>query len=151
MEGISIREPGLFLKGWFLSQSVTKDRAKPDTVKYFGLGLGTRAIFSGRNTISIHNEKGELVAYCGRAVNSYQIKRTGKYKLPENFVKYAVVYNTNRQIKKEDIYIPAESFLIETADPGYLGSQDTYYAGNLKGVGRIILNIFFKYKRTWEF
>ena len=26
---------------------------------------------------------------------------------------------------------------IETAHPGYLGSQDTYYVGNLKGVGRI--------------
>jgi hypothetical protein len=26
---------------------------------------------------------------------------------------------------------------IETEHPGYLGSQDTYYVGNLKGVGRI--------------
>ena len=26
---------------------------------------------------------------------------------------------------------------IETAHPGYLGSQDTFYVGNLKGVGRI--------------
>jgi len=26
---------------------------------------------------------------------------------------------------------------IETAHPGYLGSQDTFYAGNMKGVGRI--------------
>jgi len=28
---------------------------------------------------------------------------------------------------------------IETEHPGYLGSQDTYYVGNLKGVGRIYL------------
>ncbi len=27
---------------------------------------------------------------------------------------------------------------IETAHPGYLGSQDTFYVGNLKGVGRTI-------------
>ncbi|WP_027672435.1 IS481 family transposase [Rheinheimera baltica] len=27
--------------------------------------------------------------------------------------------------------------VIETAHPGYLGSQDTFYVGNLKGVGRI--------------
>ncbi len=27
---------------------------------------------------------------------------------------------------------------IETAHPGYLGSQDTFYVGTLKGVGRII-------------
>lgn len=26
---------------------------------------------------------------------------------------------------------------IETAHPGYLGSQDTFYVGNLKGVGQI--------------
>lgn len=26
---------------------------------------------------------------------------------------------------------------IKTAHPGYLGSQDTFYVGNLKGVGRI--------------
>ena len=26
---------------------------------------------------------------------------------------------------------------IETEHPGYLGAQDTYYVGNLKGVGRI--------------
>lgn len=28
---------------------------------------------------------------------------------------------------------------IETEHPGYLGAQDTYYVGNLKGVGRIVL------------
>lgn len=26
---------------------------------------------------------------------------------------------------------------VETAHPGYLGAQDTFYVGNLKGVGRI--------------
>ena len=26
---------------------------------------------------------------------------------------------------------------VETAHPGYLGSQDTFYVGTLKGVGRI--------------
>ena len=28
---------------------------------------------------------------------------------------------------------------IETAHPGYLGSQDTFYVGNMKGVGRPIV------------
>lgn len=36
--------------------------------------------------------------------------------------------------KKHDDAVAGE---IETAHPGYLGSQDTYYVGNLKGVGRI--------------
>lgn len=31
---------------------------------------------------------------------------------------------------------------IETAHPGYLGSQDTFYVGNLKGVGRICQQTF---------
>ncbi len=31
---------------------------------------------------------------------------------------------------------------IETAHPGYLGSQDTLYVGNLKGVGRIYQQTF---------
>jgi len=36
--------------------------------------------------------------------------------------------------KRHDDVVAGE---IETAHPGYLGSQDTYYVGNLKGVGRI--------------
>ena len=31
---------------------------------------------------------------------------------------------------------------METAHPGYLGSQDTYYVGTLKGVGRIYQQTF---------
>ena len=31
---------------------------------------------------------------------------------------------------------------IETAHPGYLGSQDTFYVGTLKGVGRICQQTF---------
>ena len=31
---------------------------------------------------------------------------------------------------------------IETAHPGYLGSQDTFYVGTLKGVGRVYQQTF---------
>ncbi|HDL1271982.1 TPA: transposase, partial [Mannheimia haemolytica] len=41
--------------------------------------------------------------------------------------------------KKEDDVACGE---IETAHPGYLGSQDTFYVGNLKGVGRIYQQTF---------
>lgn len=41
--------------------------------------------------------------------------------------------------KKDDDLACGE---IETAHPGYLGSQDTYYVGNLKGVGRIYQQTF---------
>ncbi|MEC8011198.1 MAG: IS481 family transposase [Pseudomonadota bacterium] len=41
--------------------------------------------------------------------------------------------------KKHDDVASGE---IETAHPGYLGSQDTFYVGNLKGVGRIYQQTF---------
>lgn len=41
--------------------------------------------------------------------------------------------------KKEDDLASGE---IETAHPGYLGSQDTFYVGTLKGVGRIYQQSF---------
>jgi transposase InsO family protein len=41
--------------------------------------------------------------------------------------------------KKFDDEVTGE---IETAHPGYLGSQDTFYVGNLKGVGRIYQQTF---------
>ena len=39
--------------------------------------------------------------------------------------------------KKQDDTASGE---IETAHPGYLGSQDTFYVGTLKGVGRVYIN-----------
>ena len=39
---------------------------------------------------------------------------------------------------------------IETLHPGYLGSQDTYYVGNLKGVGRIYQQTFIDSKHLAE-
>ena len=41
--------------------------------------------------------------------------------------------------KKEDDAAGGE---IETAHPGYLGAQDTFYVGTLKGVGRIYQQTF---------
>jgi transposase InsO family protein len=41
--------------------------------------------------------------------------------------------------KREDDVVSGE---IETAHPGYLGSQDTFYVGNMKGVGRIYQQTF---------
>jgi transposase InsO family protein len=41
--------------------------------------------------------------------------------------------------KRDDDAVCGE---IETAHPGYLGSQDTFYVGNMKGVGRIYQQTF---------
>ncbi len=39
--------------------------------------------------------------------------------------------------KQDDDVVRGE---IETEHPGYLGSQDTFYVGTIKGVGRIYRN-----------
>lgn len=82
-----------------------------ETIKHFGLGYSARGIMKDRIAIPIHNERGELIAYCGRAVTDEQTEREGKYKLPQGFVKSAVVYNLNRQGREEKRLILVESFL----------------------------------------
>lgn len=48
--------------------------------------------------------------------------------------------------KKEDDVVHGE---IETHHPGYLGSQDTFYVGTLKGVGRIYQQTFVDTYSKW--
>lgn len=58
--------------------------------------------------------------------------------LEEKIEKEGILLNDEQiaalEKKKEDDLVSGE---IETAHPGYLGSQDTFYVGNMKGVGRI--------------
>ena len=89
----------------------TKHDILPETVKYFELGYSAKGMMKDRVAIPIHNEQGELVAYCGRAVTAEQAEKEGKYKLPPKFVKSAVLYNLHRQKKNESSLILVESFL----------------------------------------
>lgn len=82
-----------------------------ETVHCFGLGLCSKGMMSGRIAIPIHNEVGQLVAYCGRAVSDEQIKSEGKYRLPSGFEKSAVVFNLHRQSKEVKCLILVESYL----------------------------------------
>ncbi|WP_420266992.1 CHC2 zinc finger domain-containing protein [Candidatus Magnetominusculus dajiuhuensis] len=81
-----------------------------ETVKHFGLGFCQRGSLKGRIAIPIHDVQGQLVAYCGRAVDDEQAKNEGKYKLPANFHKSSVIYNLQRQ-KDVDTLIIVESYL----------------------------------------
>lgn len=68
------------------------DRA---TAVEFGIGFYSRpGLMSGRIVIPIHNGKGEMVAYAGRALDG----RIPKYKLPGGFHKSLELYNLHRAI-----------------------------------------------------
>lgn len=58
--------------------------------------------------------------------------------LEEKIEKEGILLNDEQiaalEKKKDDELVSGE---IETVHPGYLGSQDTFYVGNMKGVGRI--------------
>jgi DNA primase len=66
---------------------------EPATAAKFGVGFyaGT-GLMQGRVVIPIHNPRGELVAYAGRAVNGER----PKYRLPAGFRKRLELYNVHR-------------------------------------------------------
>jgi DNA primase len=63
------------------------------TAERFGIGFYRGAgIFSGRLVIPIHDERGQLVAYSGRAVDANE----PRYRFPSGFAKSEVLYNLHR-------------------------------------------------------
>lgn len=63
------------------------------TAERFGVGFYRGAgIFSGRLVIPIHDERGQMVAYCGRAVDATE----PRYRFPPGFAKSEVLYNLHR-------------------------------------------------------
>jgi DNA primase len=63
------------------------------TAEEFGIGwYRGPGIFGGRLVIPIYNECGELVAYCGRAVDA----STPRYRFPSGFAKSEVLFNLHR-------------------------------------------------------
>lgn len=80
-------------------------RIKENSSCYFGIGFFPgKGSMSGRVVIPIHNERGELVAYAGRAIDQTE----PKYKLPAGFKKSAVLFNLHRVVG--DAVIIVEGF-----------------------------------------
>jgi DNA primase len=72
------------------SRGITKE-----TAEAFGVGFFSgRGSMSGRVVIPIHNERGELVAYAGRAIDDSE----PRYRLPAGFHKSAELFNLHRAI-----------------------------------------------------
>jgi DNA primase len=66
------------------------------TIKTFEIGHCTRGLMRGRIAIPIHDDRGTLVAYAGRAVDQEVADMKGKYRLPEGFKKSLVLFNLHR-------------------------------------------------------
>ena len=76
------------------------------TAEKFGIGFYRGSgIFSGRLVIPIHDARGELVAYCGRALDGTQ----PRYRFPSGFAKAEVVFNLHRATSDE----PAAVVVVE--------------------------------------
>jgi len=73
-----------------------------DTAETFGIGFFSgKGSMNGRVVIPIHNERGELVAYAGRAIDGSE----PRYKLPAGFHKSAEVFNLHRVTAQEVILV----------------------------------------------
>jgi 5S rRNA maturation endonuclease (ribonuclease M5) len=68
----------------------------PQTARTFGVGFyGGHGLLHGRVVIPIHNERQELVAYAGRAIQDEE----PKYRFPAGFRKSQVLFNLNRAVR----------------------------------------------------
>lgn len=66
-----------------------------DTVRAFGIGAYSgKGLLRGRIVIPIHNDRGELVAYAGRAIDAQE----PKYRFPAGFRKSLVLFNLHRAL-----------------------------------------------------
>jgi DNA primase len=82
-----------------------------DIAKHFGVGFFPgRGSMNGRFVIPISNDRGELVAYAGRAIDATE----PKYKLPSGFKKSEVLFNLHRALtlprESQDCVIVVEGF-----------------------------------------
>lgn len=81
-----------------------------ETARHFGIGFFPgRGSMSGRLVIPIANDRGELVAYAGRAVDDSE----PKYRFPSGFKKSEVLWNLDRVLttpKGEEPVIVVEGF-----------------------------------------
>ena len=84
------------LKGIDPAHPYLADRGlSPEIAEKFGVGyFSGKGSMSGRVVIPIHNERGELVAYAGRAIDNSE----PRYKLPVGFHKSLELFNLHRAI-----------------------------------------------------
>jgi len=88
-----------------------------ETVHEFGVGFFSgKGSMAGRVVIPIHNERGELVAYAGRAIDGTD----PRYKFPVGFHKSKELFNLHR-VKDELFVVVVEGFFdcMKVSQAGY--------------------------------
>ena len=95
VESVFVNPPLAFaLKNLVSGHSYLLGRVAPTTIKTFDLGFFTgKGMMKNRVVIPVHNAKGELVAYAGRAVDRATEESEGKYKFPKDFKKSLELFN----------------------------------------------------------
>ena len=108
------------LKGVDLAHPYLGDRGIAEgTAALFGAGFFPgNGLMKGRVVIPIENERGELVAYVGRAIGGGE----PKYKFPPGFKKTLVLYNLVRALKAPDA---RRVVVVE----GFFGTMKVHQAG----------------------
>jgi DNA primase len=100
---------GFVLRGVDPSHPYLAQRGmEPATAQAFGVGFfAGRGMMSGRVVIPIHDQRGRLVAYCGRSLDG----TTPRYKLPAGFRKSLTLFNLHRAAAcGEDRVVVVEGF-----------------------------------------
>ena len=123
-EGTVINPPLTFqLKGIDPSHRYLSGRGiTSETAEDFGVGFYSgRGSMAGRIVIPIHNERGELLAYVGRAIDGSE----PKYKFPGGFKKSYVLFDLHRVVGESDTAIVVE---------GYFDCMKVWQAGFLSVV-----------------
>jgi len=110
LKGVDHRHPYLKARG------IAVETAEQVGVGFFA-GKGS---MQGRVVIQIHNERGELVAYAGRAIDDTE----PRYKLPAGFHKSLELFNLHRVIgdsKTEPRVVVVEGFFdcLKVSDAGF--------------------------------
>jgi DNA primase len=81
----------------------------PLVIEHFELGffpLQAKGMMRGRIVIPIHNERGQLIAYCGRWASDDPLPEgAGKYLLPKGFNKSAALYNLHHVLGKKHLIV----------------------------------------------
>ena len=82
---------------------ITEKQFPEELLKKLGIGWCKAGLQAGRIVYPVHNVKGELVAYIGRALTDKDEQQRGKYLVPSNFHEHLELWNFHRVKAKKKL------------------------------------------------